>query len=66
MPKDILSPLQDPRSLSYLKDFLSCVDWSPVLNDNTANSFLSFEKIIKDANDICCPTIKKNYVYETD
>jgi hypothetical protein len=55
-PKDILLPL---RSLSYLKDFLSCVEWSPVLNDNTASSFLSFEKIIKDANEICCPTIKK-------
>jgi hypothetical protein len=65
-PKYILSPLQDPRSLSYLKDFLSCVERSPVLKDNTANSFLSFEKIIKDANDICCPTILKNYVYETD
>jgi hypothetical protein len=31
------SPLQDPRSLAYLKDYLSCTDWQPVLgNDTTA------------------------------
>jgi hypothetical protein len=55
--KEIDMPLQDKRSLSYLKQYLSIVDSKPVLNDNTPAAFEKFELIIREANDICCPTI---------
>jgi hypothetical protein len=43
----------------HLKQYLSIVDWKPVLNDNTPAAFEKIELIIREANDICCPTIKK-------
>jgi hypothetical protein len=44
--KETDMPLQDKRSLSYLKQYLSIVDWGPVLNDNTPAAFEKFEAII--------------------
>jgi hypothetical protein len=52
-------PLQDKQSLDYFKRYLECVNWDIVLNDNCTAAFVSFDKIISDANQICCPTIRK-------
>jgi hypothetical protein len=52
-------PLQDKSSLDYFKRYLECVNWDIVLNDNSTAAFVSFDKIISDANQICCPTIRK-------
>lgn len=57
--QEVCAPLQDPRSLNYLKQFLSCVNWSPVLNDNSIRSFDSFESIMQEATQICCPVTAK-------
>ena len=55
-----LSPLQDDKSLNYLKQYLSAVDWSGVLEDNTKKCFKKFNNIIKEAMTLCCPPTAKN------
>lgn len=54
-----MMPLHDIRSLNYLKNLLKCIDWSPVLNDNSDESFKTFEKILHESRDICCPNEEK-------
>jgi hypothetical protein len=56
--QEILSPLQDPRSLAYFKDFLSCEDWTKVTNNNSTNAFVTFERIMQEAN---VPPSKKHF-----
>lgn len=59
-PEDSLIPLQDTESLTLLKKHLGEVDWSPVYNDNTTNSFSIFHKIFQERHTMCCPLVKAN------
>ena len=59
-PEDTLVPMQDLNSLTMLKKHLSEVDWTPVYNDNTTNSFSIFHKIFQERHTLCCPLIKVN------
>jgi hypothetical protein len=45
--------------LGYLKQYLRCQDWSTVLNDNTINAFSTFELILAEAYNLCCPVTSK-------
>ena len=54
------SPLQDPRSLEYLKAFMAARDWSDILKDNTENAFTLFSKVLSEGISICCPPLPKN------
>ena len=57
-----LKPLHDPRSLEYLRRYLTQVDWNPVYSDDTTGAFVKFEKIFYEATQICCPLVKnKNF-----
>jgi hypothetical protein len=49
------APRHDPRSLTYLRTVLQCVDWRPVLEDNTQTAFATFDALLNEANLICCP-----------
>ena len=51
-------PLCDMRSMEYMRDWLRCVDWKPVLEDNTKTTFDKFSDIIAEARKVCCPNIK--------
>jgi hypothetical protein len=53
------APLHDPRSLTSLRTFLQCIDWRPVLEDNTPTAFASFDALLNEANLICCPPTTK-------
>ena len=55
-----LSPLQDDKSLNYLKQYLSAMDWSSVLENNTKKAFKKFSSIISEAMTLCCPPTSKN------
>ena len=54
------SPLQDPRSLEYLKSFLTARDWSDVLNDHSKNVFALFSNILSEGIQLCCPPMQSN------
>ena len=51
-------PLCDIRSMEYMRDWMKCVDWKPVLEDNTKTTFDKFSDILSEARKICCPSIK--------
>jgi hypothetical protein len=53
------APMHDQLLLGYLKQYLRCQDWSTVLNDNTINAFSTFELILAEANNLCCPVTSK-------
>jgi hypothetical protein len=53
------APMHDQLSLGYLKQYLRCQDWSTVLNNNTINAFSTFELILAEANNLCCPVTTK-------
>jgi hypothetical protein len=53
------APLHDPRSLTYLRTFLRCVDWRPVLEDDTPTPLATFDALLNEANLICCPPTTK-------
>jgi hypothetical protein len=55
----ICAPLQDLRSLAYMRQFFNCIDWTPVISDCTVTSFDKFAKIMPDASEICCPMTAK-------
>ena len=54
------SPLQDDRSLEYLKCFMAARDWSDVLNDNTEHAFTLFSNVLSEGISVCCPPMQKN------
>ena len=49
-----LRPNQDIRSLNYLKDYLDCINWDPVLKNTTTESFSIFQKLMDEAVTLCC------------
>ena len=54
------APLQDEKSLSYLKQYFSAVDWTPVLEDNSKKAFKKFTNIVNEGMSFCCPPTAKN------
>ena len=54
------APLQDDKSLNFLKQYLSAVDWTPVMENNTKKAFKKLSSIIKEAMSLCCPLTAKN------
>ena len=51
-------PLCDIRSMEYMRDWMKCVDWTPILEDNSIGTFDKFSEIISEARKVCCPNIK--------
>ena len=64
LPETYRSPLHDDRSLEYLRDYLKAygksTKWKEVLSCKTPKAFDIFETILKEAIQICCPTVLKN------
>ena len=54
------SPLQDPRSLEYLRSFMAARDWTDVLSDQTEKAFTLFSNILNEGIMVCCPPLPRN------
>jgi hypothetical protein len=59
--KTYSAPLQDTRSLSYLRDYLKTAKWESVTSDLSVNAFTTFQSKIKEATSICCPLTEKTF-----
>ena len=55
LDKTIMRPLHTDKALDELKEHLSKIDWSPVLNDNTKQAFYTFKRLINEATDKYTP-----------
>ena len=64
LPETYDAPLHDERSLDYLKQYFRAygksTEWKEILNCKTPEAFDLFEKVLREAILICCPTVTKN------
>ena len=51
-------PDHSDNAISYLKQYLGCVDFQEVLSNTDEKAFTAFDDIMKEAKHICCTTIR--------